>query len=125
MRYTNKQLVDVLIDAVRDGQDVEKLTDALVQLLASQGELHRVRDLGQTMEQIWKQRFGVATITIDTPYALPAVLTKKLQALAEGAELKEHIDPTLIGGARIRTDDRIIDGSLSGALQNLKTTLLN
>lgn len=124
MRYTNKQLAETLVDLAQK-EDVQVATDALVHLLASQGQLHRVRDLAQTIEQVWKERFGAATITVETVHPLKAEILKKLEAIAQGAEVKQVIDPELIGGARIRIDDRIIDGSLSGALQNLKMTLLN
>jgi F-type H+-transporting ATPase subunit delta len=45
--------------------------------------------------------------------------------LGKEVRLTSRVDPTLIGGAIIRAGDMVIDGSLSGRLSKLSTTLTN
>ena len=45
--------------------------------------------------------------------------------IGKEVRLTSKIDPTLIGGAIIRAGDMVIDGSLSGRLKKLSTTLTN
>ena len=125
MHYTNKQLAGVLIEHIQIQKlDVELVTDALITFLAERRELHRVREIVLLIERIWKEKYGAATITIETAYPLTSAMKKKFEHLGEGAEVKEQIDSSVIGGARIRIDDRIIDGTLANSLQQLRHAML-
>lgn len=126
MRYTHKQLATKLIEMCEQKNvDVSHVTDAFVSLLAQHHDLGMIRSVAESIEQVWKERYGAATVTIETAHPLTSALRKKLELLSSGAELKEKIDESLIGGARVRIDDRIIDGSLSGHINQLHQTLLN
>ena len=54
--------------------------------------------------------------------AIAASLSKRTQ---KNIRLKQHIDKSLLGGARIQAGDLVIDGSLKAKLEKLKTQLLN
>lgn len=124
MKYTTKQLASVVIDLIeQEKRDVTEVTDGLVQLLSEQHDLKRMHDLDRAIEQIWKERNGVATLTIETAHPLSSALKKKLEQLAKGAELREIVSPELIGGARLTIDDRVIDGTVTTTLDQLRTTL--
>jgi F0F1-type ATP synthase delta subunit len=62
-------------------------------------------------------------LTIETAHPLTKTMKEMVVKMAAGAEIKEIIDPTLIGGAKIRIDERIMDGSLKGALEQLTVSL--
>jgi len=51
---------------------------------------------------------------------LAAALQKRLQ---RQVRLQCSVDPTLIGGAIVRSGDLLIDGSLKGKLERLQTEL--
>jgi F-type H+-transporting ATPase subunit delta len=40
-------------------------------------------------------------------------------------ELRSDVDPTLLGGIQVRVGDRLIDGSVRGRLQRLRTDFSN
>lgn len=123
MRYTPKQLAELLIDLCETKQQsVSDITDAFISLMAEHQYMEQLRDVVEAIESVWKERYGAATITIESAHPLTTALKKKLSALAKGAELKEVVDGSLIGGARVRIDDRIIDGSIAGYLSQLKHT---
>lgn len=124
MRYSAKQLATVLIDQIdQEKIDVEKAADGLIGLLSERHELKRLHDVIRAIDQIWKERYGAATITIETAHVPTASLRKQLAQIAKGAEIKEIVEAELIGGARVRIDDRVIDGSIAGYLNQIRHVL--
>ncbi|MBI4714137.1 F0F1 ATP synthase subunit delta [Candidatus Uhrbacteria bacterium] len=125
MKLTNKQLANVLFEAIEEGKkiDVSEITDAFVKLIAQRGELRRIPSVIQSFEQLWKSKYGAATVTIETAHQLSASFKKRIGEIATGAEIREIVNENLIGGAKLKVDDRVIDGSISGALQQLKVYL--
>jgi F-type H+-transporting ATPase subunit delta len=125
MKYSAKQLAFVFLDEIDHKKvTVEKAADGLIHLLIECHELKRLDDVILAIDQIWKERYGVATITIETAHPLTAALRKQVSGIAKGAELREEVDEELIGGARIRIDDRLIDGSIAGHIAQLHKQLL-
>ncbi len=127
MKFTDKQLAKVLFDTIDkgNGKDVSAITDEFVRLLAKRAELHRISGVIQSFEKIWKDKFGAATITVESAHPLSASLKKQVEEIAPGAEVREIVNENLIGGAKIRLDDRAVDGSVSGHLNQIKLALLN
>lgn len=125
MKFTDKQLAQILFDAIekRESKDEKEITDAFIKLLAERQELHRISDIIFVFEKIWKERYGVSLVTIETAHSLSSEAKKRLKKMIPGAEIKEIINENLIGGAKIRVDDKIIDGSISCQLEQLKTQL--
>lgn len=121
MKLTNKQLAEVLFDAVEKEKNKNEISDSFVKLLAERQELHRISNIILAFEQIWKKHYGIANVTIETAYPLSVEIKKRLEKIAPGAEIKEIVNKELIGGAKIRVDDKIIDGSVSCQLEQLKT----
>ncbi len=121
MRYIPKQLAGLLIDICEtEKQSLPEITDAFITLMAEQKNLGMLREVAEAIECVWKERYGAATITIESAHPLTVALKKKLNTLSYGAELKECINESFIGGARVRIDDRMIDGSIVGYLSQLK-----
>lgn len=127
MDNVDQNLANVLVELL-EGSDalmVQEVMRAFVRLLAERQELYRVNGVSQALESVWRDRYGAATIAISTAYPLTDEMRASLQALAQGATIHEEVDATLIGGARLKVDDTIIDGSVKGHLETLKQALLN
>lgn len=125
MKRTERKIACAFVRSL-DGAtkpQVESAASELVALLASRGEIYRVRRVIQAIEDAWRKQYGVATVTIETSHSLTSALRKKLEAIAPGAQLREKIRPEIIGGARLRIDETIIDGSIEGHLVRLKRVL--
>ncbi len=125
MKVTNKQLASLFVAQAEslDPKDLAQASDALVSWLAVRGELKRFQDVLRAIDLVWKEKHGFATLTIETAHPLSKSARATLEKHAAGAEIRERVDESLIGGARIRIDERIIDGSLSGALKQLTKQL--
>ncbi len=46
-----------------------------------------------------------------------------LEKLGKGASLTFRVDPTILGGLKIRVGDRVVDGSVAGRLESMRRTL--
>ncbi len=121
MKITNKQLASQFLAAVESAEknDLKQASDILISWLSARGELKRLREIMRSIDKIWKEKNGIATIMIETAYPLSASLKSALEKKSAGAEIRERVDASLIGGARISIDEHQIDGSLKGALQQL------
>jgi F0F1-type ATP synthase delta subunit len=127
MKRNEKQLAYAFVQAL-DGASkaqVEAASIELVDQLRERHELHRLGGVMDAIEVVWRERYGAATVTIETAYEISGALRRKLELLAPGAELRERLRPQIIGGARLRIDDTIIDGSIEGHLQQLNQALRN
>lgn len=127
MKKTEKQLARAFVKSL-DGAtrpQVEHAATEFVTLLASRHETHRVKGLIEAVEAVWRELYGAATVKIETAHPLTAALRKKLEDLAPGAEIRERVRLEVIGGARLRIDETIIDGSIEGHLAHLNQALRN
>jgi F-type H+-transporting ATPase subunit delta len=127
MKKSEKQLARTLVELL-DGADEKTVKVAahdLVQELGARRETHRVRGLIDALDTAWADRYGAGTITIATAYPLSAALRHKLEKIAQGAEIREVVEKDLIGGARLRVDEKIIEGSVQGQLEQLSRAFQN
>ncbi len=122
MMYTNKQLAQVIVEA-SENNDVSKVSKGIIELLSDQGELHRMVDVISEIENVWKDKYGIGTIIIESAEKISDELRSTLEKISKGAEVQEKINKGLIGGAKLRIDDKVIDGSIQGHLKQLKRTL--
>jgi len=124
MKVTDKQLANALVDLIESSKrSKQEVTDGFVAWLAQRSELKRIQNIIRAVDSVWIERKGVATVSIESSHKLSEKLRTSLKKIAKGAEVKESIDEDLIGGAKIRIDNRIIDGSIKGHLAQLTKTL--
>jgi F-type H+-transporting ATPase subunit delta len=125
MNVPPKQLARLFVESVENAspKHLEEAATELVKWLHARGELKKLKEVIRSINQIWKEKHGLSMLTIETAHPLTKTMKEMVVKMAAGAEIKEIIDPTLIGGAKIRIDERIMDGSLKGALEQLTVSL--
>jgi len=125
MKLSAKQLARMLVTVCegKTGFELQQTIKEFVQFLSDRQELFRAREVIRQIDSVWKEKFGVANLKIETAYPLSEEVRSQLQTIAHGASIEETVDPKLIGGARLRIDDRQIDGSIAGKLTALQRTL--
>jgi F-type H+-transporting ATPase subunit delta len=100
----------------------------LVQLLLARGRIELLPGVAREFARLDDLRLGVvhATATSAAPLAADEVraMTARLEQLTGGhVELATSVDPSLLGGVVVRLGDRLIDGSVRGRLERLRTQL--
>jgi F-type H+-transporting ATPase subunit delta len=99
-------------------------TKNLLAAMADQKRLGLLPDVVTHFEKFRADEEHSANVTITSAYALTAtqeaLLKEKLKnKLGRDVQLVTEVDATLIGGVVIRTNDMVIDGSVTGKLAKL------
>ena len=101
---------------------------ALVDLLAENGRLDYLPEIADRFEELKAEDANVADVEVTSAVELDEVQRERI-ATAMRARLRRDVrlhctvDPSLIGGAVVRSGDMLIDGSLRGKLERLETEL--
>ncbi|MCE7986604.1 MAG: ATP synthase F1 subunit delta [Caldilinea sp. CFX5] len=100
-----------------------------LKLMVQDGALHLVDQLGDALSQVATGRSGAPTkAEVVSAVALSAEeqaeLRRSLAArYGEGLTFTFSVDPSLMGGLRVRVGDRLIDTSVASRLQAMRETL--
>ena len=95
-----------------------------VRELHAQGKLPDASALVKAVERVWTEVFGVRIVQFTTAHRVSTELKERVAQALPHAEIRAIIDPRLVGGAQVRIDDRVIDGSVQGMFERMKKTLL-
>jgi len=126
MAATPKQLAQAYVNATEscDGKELEEVSKQFVSYLKEHYLLGKTHAILAAIDYAWKERYGISQIKITTAYPLTKKSLQTLEKVARGASIETRVDPSIIGGARLQIDDRILDGSIQGHLTSLKQILL-
>ena len=122
------QLVDLFSNLSGTGPDDEVRN--FVRLLAKNRRLALLPDIAAHFEILRSEVENTAAVEVTSAIALSAEQQAKLAValktrLQRDVVMTTSVDPSLIGGAVIRSGDLVIDGSLKGRLARLRTELCN
>lgn len=83
-----------------------------------------IHDIVYQFIKLYKDHHNIKEVIVISASALPESIKEKLieqlsAQLKSTIEIKEHIDPSLIGGLIIKVDDQLIDNSVSGQIKKL------
>lgn len=126
-RVTPTQLGDLFIDVVAQylgPRGLDQTTQNFFRVLAANRRLGLLPHISTAFEHLRAESENTADVSVTSAVELDEAqrqtytdaLRKRLKR-----EVKLHysIDPKLLGGALLRTDDLVIDGSLRGRLERL------
>lgn len=121
----NAQLVEILA-----GADADDGFKNLIQLMADNDRLALLPDVVNVYQHISEQDakalsadvFAAEELNQEQLDKISAALAKRT---GKTVNITQHLDKSLLGGARIVAGDLVIDGSLKAKLNKLKTELLN
>ncbi|RYE25003.1 MAG: ATP synthase F1 subunit delta [Sphingobacteriales bacterium] len=115
-----------IIDAVV-GSQVSTLTKAFINLMVNKGRESNMPEIADAFISQYKQmkNISIVTLTTATPVAdvVKEAIAKKLTAsLPAGTEveLKEKVDPEIIGGFVLQMGDKLFDASIRRDLNDVK-----
>lgn len=101
-----------------------KNVNAFINLLAKHQKLKQAPLIINEFERLSKKAAGIVTLNIVSAHALG---TKALEQIKKmfGSNVEEtvSVDPSLLGGVKIQTDEKIFDATLKTQLINLSKAL--
>ena len=110
------------------GDSLPEQVRNLVMLLADNGRLVVLPEIGRLFEVLKTEQRGIRQVHIRSAFEMGAAEQKELAEVLKvrlGAEVELTVeqDTSLIGGIELRADDLVIDGSVRGRLHKLATEL--
>jgi len=112
------------------GEGADESFVNFLRLLADNDRLELLPEIHQLFTQYAEEAARKLTVDVYSAGDMSAEQLDKLkQALGKKldreVEIRSHKDESLIGGARIQAGDLVIDGTLKGKLDKLRSELLN
>ena len=110
------------------GDDLPETVGNLLGIMADNGRLALLPEVAALFEQLKQVVESTVAVHVSTAYPLSDAETQQLAdtmqvRLERSITLTSETDPSLLGGALIRADDLVIDGSVRGRLNKLAGTL--
>ena len=98
-------------------------------LLIEKNRLLLLEEIKELIQIYWNEKKNIHTFEVTSAYPLTEEqkerLKKKLKRIVKTeVDIKFQIDPSLIGGLRIKKGDILYDGSIKGNLLKLKEKIL-
>ncbi len=112
------------------GDDVGGAPRNLLSLLIRRGRFEQLPAVIREFGRLYRRREGIVEATVTSAAALDGAEIDALQARLESLtgkriELSQAVDPELLGGVQVRVGDQLIDGSVAGRLERLRTEFTN
>jgi len=110
------------------GESLPPAVGNLLHVLADNGRLALLPEVSMLFEQLKQSVESAVAVHVVSAYPLSEIeaeqLTESMKArLARSVTLTSETDPSLLGGALIRANDLVIDGSIRGRLNKLAGSL--
>ena len=110
------------------GDNVEKLTLSLIDLIVKNGRENFIPAIARNFIHETKKYKGITESVLTTAAKVDDKLKKQITDLISKVfkthvELRENIDPEIIGGFILRIDDNYIDASLKNKLRKIRKEL--
>jgi F-type H+-transporting ATPase subunit delta len=125
-RLTTDQEAGVLLGLL--GDDLSRTGRNFITLLARYGRITLLPHIATIYEQLRAQYEKTMDVSITSAFDVEAADKEKLttalgRRLQREVTLTTAVDPTLLGGLIIRTDNTVIDNSVRGKLEKLSQAL--
>lgn len=119
-RLSRRKIAAYAADQLMSG-NAKTILREVAAFLVETGREREAELLARDIELALSER-GVTVASVASAHELTATLRTQIEKLIGGnVQLKETIDPTLLGGVRIDTPDKRFDGTLARKLTVLKT----
>ena len=110
------------------GEAMPSAVANLLAIMADNGRLALLPEVAMLFDRLKQAVESAVAVHVTSAYPLSDAETQQLadtmeEKLARSITLTSETDPSLIGGALIRADDLVIDGSVRGRLNKLAGTL--
>ena len=101
---------------------------AFVQMAVALGRVEHLAEIADALQAAVDADEGRVRAVVRSAHRLSASALKRLRAALERrerrqVELREELDPKLLGGLQVRLDHRVIDGSVRRQLADLRERL--
>jgi F-type H+-transporting ATPase subunit delta len=109
--------------------DVSPLALNLARVMIAKGRAADARAVADAFNQMADTHEGIAYADVTsavelTPAELAALAERLGSSLGMRVTVRQHVDPSIVGGLIIRIGDRVLDGSIRTRLKSLRRELV-
>ncbi len=129
-KVPSAKLVELIADvAAKQGVEIDASGRNFLGILAQNHRLAYLPEIATQFEQLRADVENTVDVEVVTAFPAGEAQQKALIAALEkrfnrAVRIRETVDPSVIGGALVRAGDLVIDGSVSGELDRLRTALV-
>jgi len=128
--FSNPNVTDEQLVALIAGDNPDDHYQNLIKLMIENNRLALLSEVAQQYQHYYEQDSGAQTVEVYSAAPLSEDQQQRLiKALSKRTgkdiSLNIEIDESLLGGAKIYCGDLVIDGTLGGKVERLKTELFN
>lgn len=125
-KITNKQFAQALYEVTKNlkGEKLKKILRAFVLLLAKNRKLKKNKNIIAEFIKYGKKQKGIVEIEIKSARELHKETAEKIKKVfGKKVEEQESVDVNLLGGIVVKTENRVLDGSIKRQLQKLRQAM--
>jgi len=136
-KVSNQQLAQALYQVTHGlkGKELESAVVEFAKLLVRAHKIKRANNIIAEFEKYYKKQEGISQIEVISARKLETKTLENIKKAfsAQGGpasgwggkvEATESIDESLLGGVKVKTEDKILDGSLKTQLNQLKQSII-
>lgn len=127
-KISNKQFAKALYEATRDlkGEKLHQALKQFVVVLVRNNKLKKADKIIAEYVSYYKKQEGIVTMTVSSARKLEKHTLDLINKVFGGkTEMTEDLDLALLGGVKIKTEDKIFDGSIKKQLKKLHQKISN
>ena len=127
-KTSNKQYAEALYEVTRDlkGADLSAAVKLFVEVLIRDNKFRQSNNIIAEFERISKKAEGIVELEITSARDLDAETIEQIKkAFGQKVEAITSVDEGMIGGVKVKLEDKILDGSVKTQLKSLKQQLAN
>jgi F-type H+-transporting ATPase subunit delta len=118
------KLTDVMLEKMKFTEEVGSLLNILIR----RGRVNLVGNIANNLRKRIAALKNVTVADLESAVPLKDNELKEIQSALESrlngkVDIRSRIKPELIGGLRVRIGDQLIDGSITGRLERLESSL--
>lgn len=126
-KVSAEQVIALFADVA--GKKFNQQQENFFQLLAQGQQFALLPDIASVFTRLYEENDEIVSVDVIAALEMSKAQQDKMQAALEkriGKKIKLHctVDASLLGGAIVRTPEWVMDGSVTGKLQQLKTKLV-
>ncbi|PLX26938.1 ATP synthase F1 subunit delta [Candidatus Parcubacteria bacterium] len=127
-KTSNKQYAEALYQVTQDlrGSDLSSAVKTFVEILVRDHKLKQGDNIIAEFERVVKKEKGIVELEITSARELDTKTIEKIKkTFGENVEAVTQVDEDIIGGVKVKLEDKILDGSVKTQLKSLKQQLSN
>jgi len=130
-KITPKQYATSLYESIKDshGEELTQRIRNFLLLIKKRKDLKNLKKIYQAFIEVYQYGEGILSAEVITSRELSQKVKEEIinwlkKETKRSADIKEIIDPEILGGVIIKYEDTIVDASLKNKLNRLKESLI-